>query len=224
MTGARAILLLSFSVGLGLGAPSAAEAGPPSSAGPWTKREYLDFYFSHFNGHLALPHLRTDEAKALFNRIVDEENILKITASPAPIAERRRHVAMILMTVGEIRAAYNYAVLVGEPLQEELTRVQVFTLFVLDSAIRMADGAAGSDAWRTTFFGIVASLSERHIYSPTQVETLALALAMHYPAMSRILDDIDKRDFRGRIAELDEAETDPAVKAAYAQLLRISKD
>jgi hypothetical protein len=201
-------------------------AGPPSPQAAWTKREYVDFYFSHFNGNLALPHLRTEPAKALFDRIVSEENILKIAEGAAPVAERQRHVAMILMTIGEIRAAYNYAVLVGEPLAEELTRVQVFALFVLDAAIRMADGALDSrskDAWRTTFLGVVASLSERHIYTKGQVATLARALAEHYPSMSRLLAEIDRRDFRARIAELDAAEADPAVKAAYAQLLSVSR-
>ena len=29
----------------------------PSPHHPWTTREYVDFYFAHYNGNRALPHL-----------------------------------------------------------------------------------------------------------------------------------------------------------------------
>jgi hypothetical protein len=219
MTRLRLIAIISFC--FALFAAAGAEAGAPSPGSPWTKREYVDFYFSHYNGNLALPHLREPAAKAVFERIVNPENVLRILASAESIDEKQRQITTVLSVIGEIRAAYGYAVLVGEPLQEELTRVQAFTLDVLDSAIRI--DARRDDAWRTTFFGIVESLSERSRYSSRQIATLATALAAHYPAIGRILADADRRDFRNRVGRLAAIEGDPTVRTAYTQLLRVSK-
>src|SRR5207237_7743786 len=142
--------------------------GCPSPAKPWTKHEYVDFYFSHWNGNLALPYLREPSVRATFERIVDPENVRLITASNASTEEKQRQVMLVLSTMGEIRAAYDYAVLVGEPLQEELTRVQAFTLLVLDAAVQLSRGEFiepnRKDAWRTTLLGVFDSLSERSRY------------------------------------------------------------
>jgi hypothetical protein len=143
-----------------------------------------------------------------------------------PMRERRLQIAIILGIVGELRAAYNYAVVVGEPLHEELTRVQTYILYVLASSIRMSHamttGPGPVEAWRTTFFGIVSSLSERDKYSDSQVAALASALAAHYPVISRILGDADKSDLRKRIAKLLAVEKNPVIRSAYAELLRVT--
>src|SRR5262245_16136112 len=98
--------------GLMLGLAANAAAGPPSPANPWTKRGYVDFYFSHWNGNLALPHLRNAQSRAMFDRIVDPENVELITASPLGNDEKLRQITQVLSTMGEIRAAYAYAVMV----------------------------------------------------------------------------------------------------------------
>src|SRR5205823_922803 len=147
-----------------------------------------------------------------FERIIDPGNVLHITQAPASAEEKQRQITMILSTVGEIRAAYAYAVMVGEPLQEELTRIRAFTLLLLDAAVRLSGDTVDAQrqtAWRTTFFGIVDSLSERKTYSNTQIAALSAALAVHYPVICRIFPNIDRRDFRDFIAKLSAAEDHP---------------
>ena len=53
---------------------------------------------------------------------------------------------------------------------------------------------------------------------------LASALALHYPAISRVLAETDRRSIRNRIAKLEAAEADPAVRAAYARLLKVAEE
>jgi hypothetical protein len=117
-------------------------------------------------------------------------------------------------------------VFVGEPLSEELTRVQDFTLAVVDAAARLSQGEAGAtsiSAWLTTLSGVMHSLGERHIYSTDQRTRLTEAIARCYPALHALLDDADRRALSQRMAELSMAETDPALRAAQkilAQKLR----
>lgn len=196
----------------------------PSPDDPWTKHDYVDFYFSHFNGNQALPHLRTAEMRALFTRLVDHDNISRITESGASPEEKRRHITMILMTLGEIRASYTYAVTVGEPLQEESAELQSFVLFVLDTALRLSDGIAidpqRRDSWRTTLLGVVQSLSEGHVYSAKQRAALSLAIAGYYPELRFLLAEADKREISNRIGKLLIDDRDQEVRAAHAELLR----
>jgi hypothetical protein len=228
MTGARALsrlMLASFC--LMQWQAAGAYAGPPSPANPWTKRDYVDFYFSHWNGNLALPHLRNDQSRVLFDRIVDPQNVALITASEASGEEKQRQITMVLSTMGEIRASYAYAVLVGEPLSEELARVQAFTLVVLDAAIRLSAGTidpSRKKAWRTTFFGIADSLADHGRYSTAQIAALSTALATHYPEISGILAQGDRRAFRDRVGRLLAAEQDSDARAAYARLLEVSAE
>lgn len=189
---------------------------------PWTRREYVDFRFRHYSGTRPLPHLRHADERVTFERLVDPANIRHIVASDLPLEEKRLQIAIILAVMGETRAAYNYAVLIGEPLQEELVRVQSFTLDLLTAAIRLTPTAPSDrrDAWSTTYLGVVQSLGERNIYSTTQLASLAVALARHYPVASRILSTADRYDVENRIARMLAAETDPALRTAYAQLLQ----
>jgi hypothetical protein len=195
----------------------------PSPHQPWTTREYVDFYFAHYNGNRALPHLRAEDTRRLFQRIVDRENVLRITESSASYEQKRVDIAMILATVGEIRAAYGYAVFVGEPLQEELTQIQSFILFLINAAIKLesASGAqSGNHAWKTAIWNVVGSLAERETYSSQQIATLSVALDLNYPQISSILSDDDKRKFRLRIGEIAAAESDTAARESHLQLLR----
>ena len=198
----------------------------PSPHHPWTTREYVDFYFAHYNGNRALPHLRSEETARLFARIVHPENVRRVSEGPAPVERKRTELSVILATMGEIRAAYGYAQFVGEPLAEELTQIQSFMLFLIATAVKLesrAENAAGSDAWKTTVWNVVASLSEAGTYSDRQIAALSTALRVHYPQISGIFSISDKRKFRERIAELAAAASDAEARQAHLQLLAAAR-
>ncbi|HEY7748625.1 MAG TPA: hypothetical protein VH933_08105 [Aestuariivirgaceae bacterium] len=195
----------------------------PSPYESWTTSDYVDFYFAHFNGNRALPHLRTDETRKLFRRIVNRENVLRIMHGPATERRKQLDIAMILATMGEIRAAYGYAVFVGEPLQEELTHIQSFILYLIDSAVTLGadtdDGPGGRSAWKTAVWNVVGSLSERSNYSSEQIAFLSNALKVHYPEISVIFSERDKRQLRARIGSIAAAEPNAEAQIAHLQLL-----
>jgi hypothetical protein len=192
---------------------------PPADQ-PWSARNYVDFYFAHFNGNRALPHLRTESTARIFDRIVDQENISRILSSPSTAEEKRRNLAIILATMGEIRAAYNYAVFVGEPLQEELARVQAFTLLVMDSAVGLQRPRPDcSSACRTALRGVIESLSAHAIFSREQILTLAKALERHYPNIGPVLAPDERRTLEAQISRIAAAERDPTLREAQKRLL-----
>src|SRR6185295_5288700 len=192
---------------------------PPADQ-PWSARNYVDFYFAHFNGNRALPHLRTESTARIFDRIVDHENISRILSSPSTADEKRRNVAIILSTLGEIRSAYNYAVFVGEPLQEELARVQAFTLFVMDNAVGLESPRPEcSSACRTALRGVIESLSAHGIFSTEQILSLAEALEKHYPSIAPVLSSGERKDLRAQISRIAAAERDPTLREAHQRLL-----
>ena len=192
----------------------------PSADQPWSARNYVDFYFAHFNGNRALPHLRTESTARIFDRIVDHENISRILSSPSTADEKRRNVAIILSTLGEIRSAYNYAVFVGEPLQEELARVQAFTLFVMDNAVGLESPRPEcSSACRTALRGVIESLSAHGIFSTEQILSLAEALEKHYPSIAPVLSSGERKDLRAQISRIAAAERDPTLREAHQRLL-----
>ena len=115
------IASLGFRLWLACGLAFSASA---ASAGgePWTSDSYVNLYFRHYGGWVPLPHLRQPESKALFDQLVDFANITRIEQAPLSEAEKLRQLRVILALLGAYRAAYNNAVLVGEPLEEELNR------------------------------------------------------------------------------------------------------
>jgi hypothetical protein len=162
--------------------------------GPWTSRDYVDFYFRHYNGHVPLPHLRDAAQKALFNHLIDPGNITRIEQAPISNDEKLRQLRIILAILGSYRAAYNVAVIVGEPLQQELTLVQVHTLEVADAVARLiksGDGAA--TAWATLVEGVIISVGDSETYSPAQRTLMANAITLHYPAISVVLAGKERR-------------------------------
>src|SRR5215208_6341276 len=192
----------------------------PAADQPWSARNYVDFYFAHINGNRALPHLRAESTAKVFERIVDQENIARILSSPSTAAEKRRNVAIILATMGEIRGAYNYAVFVGEPLQEELARVQAFTLFVMDNAVGLeSPNPDCSSACRTALCGIIDSLWPRGIFSREQILSLTEALQRHYPSIAPVLSPDERKDLRAEISRIAAAERDPTLREAHQRLL-----
>ena len=217
-----------FALCLALAAGLAASASPaetraslyPSPHRVWTQQDYVQFYFTHFNGNQALPHLRSAEMRAVFERLVHADNLARLAAAPISDAEKLGKLRLMLSALGEVRAAYNISVQVGEPLAEELTRVQVFTIEMLAQAVGVSAlaGEVPSRAWTTTTFGIVVSLGEDSIYSPVQRRALAEALAQHYDSLRTMLSGPASAEIGRRIASLAAKERDPALRQSLTRL------
>ena len=175
----------------------------------WTSRDYVDFYFRHYNGHVPLPHLRDETQKALFSHLIDPGNITRIEVSSASDDEKLRQLRIILAILGSYRAAYNVAVIVGEPLQQELTLVQVHTLEVAAAVARLiktshrSDGAA--TAWATLVEGVVISVGDHTLYSPAQSILMADAITLHYPAIAVVLPEDERLRLRAQALKLGDA-------------------
>lgn len=217
--GILALLLLT-----GLSVPALADSKPeyPSPDAFWSERHYSDFYFVHFNTHLALPHLRNPESRALFERLTDRANIERILANDAARLEKQRRLRLILATMGNIRGAYNLAVIIGEPLQEELTRVQVFHLYLVGVVADFEDNIAtarGGPAMKTAWLGVVRSLGESDIYSPAQIAALSDAAARRYPTLHDLFTSRERGLLRGRIEGLQSRQTEPRSRLALERLL-----
>jgi len=163
----------------------------------WTSRDYVDFYFRHYNGQVPLPHLRDEKQKALFNHLVDPGNIARIEQASVSNGEKLRQLRIILAILGSYRAAYNVAVIVGEPLQQELTLVQIHTLEVADAVaklVRLSHADEGSStAWATLVEGVIESAGDSKRYSSIQRTRMADAVTLHYPAISAVLSENERR-------------------------------
>lgn len=163
----------------------------------WTSRDYVDLYFRHYNGRVPLPHLRDEAQKVLFNHLVDPGNISRIEAAPISNEEKLRQLRTILAVLGAYRAAYYVAVIVGEPLEQELTLVQVHSLEVTDAVARLVrlspKGDGAQPAWATLVEGVVESVDDSKLYSPAQRTIMAEAIMQHYPAIAAVLADTDRR-------------------------------
>jgi hypothetical protein len=185
----------------------------------WTSRDYLDFYFRHYNGHVPLPHLRDETQKALFNHLVDPGNITRIEESPASNDEKLRQLRIILAILGSYRAAYNVAVIVGEPLQQELTLVQVHSLEVAAAVARLIkSGDDAVTAWATLVEGVIISLSDRTLYSPAQSILMADAITLHYPGISAVLPEDERLRLRARALKLDDASDNEVLHEAVRRM------
>lgn len=167
----------------------------------WTSRDYVDFYFRHYNGHVPLPHLRDEAQRALFSHLIDPGNITRIVEVPVSNEEKLRQLRIILAVLGAYRAAYYVAVIVGEPLAQELTLVQVHALEVADAVaklVRLSPAHVGtSAAWATLVAGVIESVGDSKVYSPAQRAIMADAVTLHYPAISAVL----AKDERQRLDE-----------------------
>ena len=163
----------------------------------WTSRDYVDLYFRHYNGRVPLPHLRDEAQRALFNHLVDPANISRVEEAPVSNEEKLRQLRIILAVLGAYRAAYNVAVIVGEPLEQELTLVQVYTLEVADAVAKLVrlsptDGGS-STAWATLVAGVIESVGDSKVYSPAQRAIMANAVILHYPAIAAVLAEDERR-------------------------------
>jgi hypothetical protein len=188
----------------------------------WTSRDYVDFYFRHYNGHVPLPHLRDETQKALFNHLIDPGNITRIEESPVSDDEKLRQLRIILAILGSYRAAYNVAVLVGEPLQQELTLVQVHTLEVTAAVARLMRTSSGSDsaatAWATLVEGVIMSVGDRKLYTPAQSILMAEAITLHYPAIAAVLPADERLRLRAQALKLGDASDNEVLHEAVRRV------
>ena len=188
----------------------------------WTSSDYVDFYFRHYNGHVPLPHLRDEKQKALFKHLIDPGNITRIEESPASDDEKLRQLRIILAILGSYRAAYNVAVIVGEPLQQELTLVQIHTLEVADAVaklVRLSHADEGSStAWATLVEGVIESVGDSKRYSSIQRAVMADAITLHYPAIAAVLQEDERLRLRVRALKLGNASGNEALHEAVIRM------
>ena len=188
----------------------------------WTSSDYVDFYFRHYNGHVPLPHLRDETQKALFNHLIDPGNITRIEQAPVSNDEKLRQLRIILAILGAYRAAYNVAVIVGEPLQQELTLVQIHTLEVAAAAARLmimspaSDGAA--TAWATLVEGVIISVGDNKLYSPAQSVLMADAITLHYSAIAAVLTEEERLRLRAQALKLGDASGNEVLREAVTRM------
>jgi hypothetical protein len=116
---------------------------------------------------------------------------------------------IILAVLGAYRAAYNVAVIVGEPLQQELTLVQVHTLEVAAAVARLMRTSPGNDgaatAWATLVEGVIISVGDQKLYSPAQSILMADAITLHYLAIAAVLPEDERLRLRARALKLSDA-------------------
>jgi hypothetical protein len=76
------------------------------------------------------------------------------------------------------------------------------------------------EAWKTTFFGIMRSLSETNIYSEEQIVRLTEAITQHYPTIATIFTEADKRQLRAQIETLLAADTPDTAGERLSKLMQ----
>jgi hypothetical protein len=206
------------------GAAAAGSLAYPTPDEAWTERQYTDFFFAHYNGRRALPHLRDPVSARLFNRFVDKANLAAIASAHADTARRRLALDQVLAAVGSTRGAYQYAALVGEPLAEELTRVQVFQLELVAAILAMGttpDLTNTHPAWRTALLGVADSLDQNDLYTDEQRLMLADAFARHFATIAPVLDGKDREALAKRFLARAQATRSDALRAALARLSEV---
>ena len=189
---------------------SLATATAKADDAQWSSSDYVDLYFRHYNGHVPLPHLRDPVQKALFNHLIDPANIARIEEASVTSDGKLHQLRIILAVLGAYRAAYNVAVMVGEPLQQELALVQVHVLEVADAVARLMQKSPGDlnspTASATLIEGVIESIGDSATYSPAQRATMADAVTLHYPVIKAILGPDERRNLRAQAMKLDDVD------------------
>jgi hypothetical protein len=181
----------------------------PCSAGsmPWASNDYVDLYFRIYNGHVPLPHLREEKQKALFNHLIDPENLVSIQSAAISGDDKLRQLDIILATLGTYRARYDNAVFVGEPLEQELALVQAYELQVLGCMAGLlpsgVEASVSRPSWITLIGGVIASVANQTTYSPRQNALMAEAIARNYPTIAAALSTGDRNLVRTEALKLD---------------------
>ena len=189
---------------------------------PWAGSDYVDLYFRIYNGQVPLPHLRDEKQKALFDHLIDSENLARIQSASVPAAEKLRQLEIIFATLGAYRAHYNYAVVVGEPLEQELAMIQAYQLQVLGSMAKLSpnSGLTGAShaSWATLMSGVISSVANRKIYSPRQNAIMADAFARNYSAIAAALTSDERNLVRAEVSNLNDADDNAVRQHAREQI------
>jgi hypothetical protein len=197
---------------------SCASAGPA----PWASSDYVDLYFRVYNGQVPLPHLRDARQKTLFTHLIDPENLLYLQSAAVPQGEKQRQLEIILATLSALRSRYNGAIIVGEPLAQELALVQAYELQAMGSLAKLspqdAKGDVSHPAWTTLIGGVIDDVENSKTYSPQQSAILADALARNYPAIAVALSAGDRSLVRAEALKLGDAGGNAVLKDARQQI------
>ena len=206
-------------IGLALALPAQAQGRC------WTSTDYVDLYFRQFNGQVPLPHLRSPEQKALFEHLIDPCNLTQIVEQPVADEEKLRQLRIILASLGSFRAAYEVAVMVGEPLEQELAAVQAYSLQAAEAELsidRLAPNREGSTAaWVTLVAGVLDSIGNTERYTPSQVNLMADAVTRYYPAISVALGEADRQRLRAKVLNLAPKSEDARFLRAIARMKEV---
>jgi hypothetical protein len=201
-------------------------ASPSANAGsmPWASNDYVDLYFRIYNGHVPLPHLREEKQKALFNHLVDPENLVRIQSASMSGDDKQRELEIILSTLGTYRARYDNAVVVGEPLEQELALVQAYELQVMGCMARLLPSGTATGvshpAWITLIGGVIGSVENHQTYSPRQNAIMAEAIARNYPTIAAALSTHERDLVRAEALKFDESDTNSIRRQAREQVRR----
>ncbi len=195
-----------------------------TTTGPWTSGEYVEAIFAVHNGAITLPRYGNPKTEAYFDRLVDRGNIENLMASPLGQAEKHRQLLTILSATGEFRGRYGYAVALGDNVEDELVQIQIFRLYLIDrlAALDMPDAEAmkrGTSAIATTLEGTLDTLAQAPVFTNDQIIALAQALAQHYPMIRLRLSSLEDQALKARLERMTLAESDPALKRAFAGAL-----
>jgi hypothetical protein len=216
MRGSGAIAALGLALASGA---AQGEANYPPTEHLWSAAQYVDFYFAHSNGNQALPHLRSAEGRALLARLTDRQNVERILSSEVAPAEKRRQIGLIVMATGAARGAYSLSLAVGEPLVEELTKVQAFNLYAIAQAARLAPAGASAPAWKTSLCDAADALSDAHLYPAAQRAALAEAIAAAWPSLGSLLTAAERDELVARLSRLGGQATEPDLRQALGRLV-----
>jgi hypothetical protein len=181
----------------------------------WNARDYTEHYFLYRNGHVPLPHLRDAAPRVLFEHLIDPRNIAAIADSPALAEEKLRQLRIILALLGAYRSSYGVAVMVGEPIEEELARVQAYSLQVAGAVAKLMQQSQASlvslPAGATLVEGVFESVEENGPAAPAQAALLAEAVSLHYPDIAAALRAEDRRHLRDQALLLNPGSDDEAL-------------
>ncbi len=195
-----------------------------ADAAPWASNDYVDLYFRIYNGQVPLPHLRNEKQKALFAHLIDPENLASIESADVLENQKRQQLEIILATVSAFRSRYNSAIVVGEPLEQELALVQAYELQVLGSLAKISPQDANVDvahpSWTTLIAGVIDGVENRKTFSATQSAIMADAITRNYPAIAVALSAGDRKLIRAEALKLGNAGDNQGLDEARHQLLQ----
>jgi hypothetical protein len=193
-------------------------------AAPWASNDYVDLYFRIYNGQVPLPHLRDEKQKVLFSHLVDPENLENLVSAPVSAAEKRQQLEIILTSLSEYRSRYNYAIFVGEPLEQELALVQAYQLQVLAAMAGLQPtgqhAAPSHPSWTTLIAGVIDGIGNRKTFSASQSAVMADAITRNYPAIAVALSAGDRKLIRTEALKMGDAGDSEGLDEARHQLLQ----